>query len=97
MGNNLISSQKFRSDINFLRGLAALLVLLYHAQIPGFSGGFIGVDVFLVITGYLMAKMFSDFDDGNKLQKVSSFYKKKKMSRPMTSTAKKYFQRLFYW
>lgn len=77
MANNLITSQNFRSDINFLRGLAALLVVLYHAQIPGFSGGFIGVDVFLVITGYLMAKMFSDFDDGNKLQKVSKFYKKR--------------------
>jgi peptidoglycan/LPS O-acetylase OafA/YrhL len=44
----------FRSDINALRALSVLAVLGYHLQIPGFRGGFIGVDVFLVITGYLM-------------------------------------------
>ncbi|MET4181730.1 peptidoglycan/LPS O-acetylase OafA/YrhL [Bradyrhizobium sp. JR7.2] len=48
------SGSAFRLDINALRALSVLAVLGYHLQIPAFAGGFIGVDVFLVITGYLM-------------------------------------------
>lgn len=45
----------FRSDINGLRAWAIGFVLLYHFGVPGFAGGFVGVDVFLVVSGYLMA------------------------------------------
>ena len=44
----------FRLDINALRALSVVAVVGFHFQIPGFVGGFVGVDVFLVITGYLM-------------------------------------------
>jgi peptidoglycan/LPS O-acetylase OafA/YrhL len=53
--------ETFRLDINALRALSVLAVLGYHLKIPGFAGGFVGVDVFLVITGYLMTgKVLAD-------------------------------------
>lgn len=51
------SASAFRLDINALRALSVLAVLGYHLRIPGFSAGFIGVDVFFVITGYLMTRI----------------------------------------
>ncbi|MFD5919008.1 acyltransferase family protein [Kitasatospora sp. NPDC058201] len=44
----------FRPDIEGLRAVAVLAVLAFHASVPGLAGGFVGVDVFLVISGYLI-------------------------------------------
>ena len=49
----------FRSDIQVLRAIAIIAVVGYHMGIPGFQNGFFGVDVFFVLSGYLMAQVYT--------------------------------------
>lgn len=48
------SAITYRPDIQGLRAVAIALVVLAHASVPGFAGGFVGVDVFFVLSGYLI-------------------------------------------
>ena len=48
----------YRPEIDSLRAIAVLTVIFYHAEINFFKGGFIGVDIFIVISGYVITKLF---------------------------------------
>jgi peptidoglycan/LPS O-acetylase OafA/YrhL len=52
----LSTRQIFRPEIAALRALAVTSVILFHLKVEGFQGGFVGVDVFFVISGYLITR-----------------------------------------
>lgn len=66
----------FRYDISFLRVLAVLSVLFFHFNIHGFSGGFVGVDIFFVISGYLMSQIILKGIENNNFN-ILDFYKRR--------------------
>lgn len=47
----------FRRDLEAVRGVAIVFVLLFHLGVPGFGLGYLGVDIFFVLSGYLIAKL----------------------------------------
>ena len=53
----------YRPDLDGLRAIAVIAVVLFHAKVPGFSGGYVGVDVFFVISGYLITGLISENAD----------------------------------
>ena len=56
---------RYRPEIDGVRALAVVPVILFHAGVPGFGGGFVGVDVFFVISGYLITTLLiADLAEG---------------------------------
>lgn len=65
---------KYRPDIDGLRAIAILAVVFYHAGFPGFSGGFVGVDVFFVISGFLITTLLFNEAAATGRVNLSAFY-----------------------
>nr|WP_234788802.1 acyltransferase family protein [Mycolicibacterium iranicum] len=65
---------EFRGDIEGLRAIAVLAVVLFHAEMPGISGGFVGVDVFFVISGFLITGLLWREETTTGTVKLSGFY-----------------------
>lgn len=61
-----MSALHYRPEIDGLRALAVVPVILFHAGLPAFAGGFVGVDIFFVISGYLITSIvIKELDQGH--------------------------------
>ncbi|MEP1471044.1 MAG: acyltransferase family protein [Halieaceae bacterium] len=71
-----MKTSQYRPDIDGLRALSVVIILFYHLQILTFSGGFVGVDVFFVISGFLITGIIMD-DLENKRFSLRTFYRRR--------------------
>ncbi|MEJ5866201.1 acyltransferase family protein [Pseudokineococcus sp. 5B2Z-1] len=60
VGPRLDAGRRFRPDIEGMRAVAVTLVVLYHAGVPFLPGGYVGVDVFFVLSGFLITGLLLD-------------------------------------
>jgi peptidoglycan/LPS O-acetylase OafA/YrhL len=66
--------RRFRPDVEGLRAVAVLLVVLYHANVPRVTGGFVGVDVFFVISGFVITGLLLRERQGTGSTSLLNFY-----------------------
>lgn len=67
---------KYRPEIDGLRTIAVLPVVFFHSGISGFSGGFVGVDIFFVISGFLITSIIEN-DLKNRRFSIVQFYERR--------------------
>ncbi len=70
----LRAAPAYRPDIDGLRAVAVVSVILFHAHVPGTGGGYVGVDVFFVISGYLITQLLVGSDATRPRVPLSEFY-----------------------
>ena len=64
----------YRPDIDGLRALAVLIVVLFHADVTGLGGGFVGVDIFFVLSGFLITCLLLEEWAGTGTVNLRHFY-----------------------
>ena len=75
-GPELPMQRRYLQHIDGLRAIAVLPVVLFHANVPGFSGGFVGVDIFFVISGFLITRILvRDLESGS--FSLAAFYERR--------------------
>ena len=74
---------KYRADIDGLRAIAVGIVVLSHLNVFGFAGGFTGVDIFFVISGYLITRYLVEQLIENKLSLAEFYFRRAKRILPM--------------
>ncbi len=67
---------QYRKEIDGLRALAVLPVILFHGNLFGVTGGYVGVDIFFVISGYLITSIISEEIEGNRFS-ILNFYERR--------------------
>jgi peptidoglycan/LPS O-acetylase OafA/YrhL len=70
---DMSNAMKYRADIDGLRAIAVIAVVFYHLGIPGFGGGYVGVDIFFTISGYLIGSIIFQHLNENRFS-FTSFY-----------------------
>ena len=78
----MIGATKYRQDIQVLRGLAVLAVVVFHANETLFPLGYLGVDIFFVISGFvvtpLILRIFSEYEGGeSRSSNIRLFYRRR--------------------
>ena len=77
---------RHRDDIQGLRAIAVLLVVLAHAGVPFLAGGFVGVDVFFVLSGYLITGLLlADALQSGRVSLVRFYVRRARLARLRTS------------
>ena len=72
--DSALPTSQYRPEIQGLRALAVVLVILSHAQVPGFEGGYVGVDVFFVISGYVITTLLLRQPHRRVVHNLGNFY-----------------------
>ena len=67
-------SGRFRTDVEGLRAVAVVAVVTYHAGLGRVGGGFVGVDVFYVLSGFLITGLLWEELDGTGRLRLGAFY-----------------------
>lgn len=73
---------EYRSDIDGLRAIAVISVVLYHLNTPFFSGGYVGVDVFFVISGFLITTILIRDIESKKFSFVDFYFRRSRRIFP---------------
>ena len=68
---------KYRSEVDGLRAIAVVPVILFHAGVPYFNGGYVGVDIFFVISGFLITLSILADENFSPGERVARFYERR--------------------